>query len=205
MRTLSRATLLAALPFIIGSCGAKNDPGQFLSMKLTPNATIVGPGPDMSCADLLAQKAIASTGVPASRSVVGPLLRFNEFEYTWDSTETLYISAIRVSIEGSGIANRKQVITLSSDEAALLSGETLGIVSSRGTRRSNDPTRDSDTTKVRCSLVVGGFSLLNGAQTSSFRARVQVEIIGTAEANTPEKTLRFVRQKVVGYADYIAF
>ena len=205
MTIIRKALLIAALPLIVGSCGNKKDPSLGLSMKLSPNSTIVGPGPDMSCADLLSMKNSTTPGSTVTRSITGPLLRFNEFEYTWDSSEKLYISAIRVTVEGAGIANRKQVITLGSDEAALLVGENLGIVESPGRRRSNDSARDASSTKVRCSLVVGGLSLTAGEQTPSFRARVQVDLIGTAETQDDSKSLRFVRQKVVGFADYIAF
>jgi hypothetical protein len=191
---------LLILVLCVAACGKKDDHGANVALSVTPNSTILGPGPDASCLDINAQAA-AGTGA-ITRSVVGPVIRFNNFTLTWDSVDVLYVSTIRVTVQGAGISSGKFVADLASDEASTLIGWPQGIVRTRGQFSSTSPAAQKNGLQP-CSFALGGVSLINGTSTPSFRARVTIDLIGTAESG--DGTIRFVKQSVTGFADHISY
>lgn len=209
--------LSASLLFLVSSvsgCGNQADSGLNLNLSIQPQSVIIGPGPRASCTDL--------NTAADERSVSGPLVSFNNFVFEWLSTDDLYVSLIRVKIEGAGIQNGSQTIEINSEETEYLLGRPGGYIngrlpaSGRTLIQSLDPNRrrDADATQDQpsgalspCSLVVGGIQLTNGSSTPSFTAVVTVDVIGTGRVTTgPDKGKEyFVRESTTGLAEYFSY
>ena len=195
MRMRSAGGLLLAV--LVSGCGGKKNYGEFLELQIVPNQTIVGPGPTKSCTDKTTEKV---TGFPVFRSVQGPLINFNNFKLKWThETDTLYVSAIRVTVEGSGIANGKETKQLSPDEIDSLLGKPSGTVLPKSEIESNDESAKGG--YAACGLIVGGIQLTEGDKTRSFKARITVDVIGTGDDG--QGKFSFIRQKIKGSAEYI--
>ena len=196
MRMRLAGSLLLAV--LVSGCGGKKNYGEFLELQIIPNQTIVGPGPTKSCADKTTEKV---TGFPVFRSVQGPLINFNNFKLHWThETDTLYVSAIRVTVEGAGITNGKDTIQLSPDEIDSLLGRASGTVLPKTELESNDESVKGG--YAACGLIVGGLKLSEGNATRSFKARVTIDVIGTGDDGNGK--FSFIRQKIKGTAEYIA-
>lgn len=197
------STCLAVLVF--GSCSNSNE-GANLQVAVQPsNDVLMGVGPQPSCIDSIAAKTATTAVTP---SVSGPVMTFNNFQLEWTSPDTLYLQEIRWTIVGSGISGGTFQAQVASDEIAALVALSGGIVpgvaagATPTVINSNDSTIASRTTGLfaPCGLVLGGIPLADPKSQVSFRAHVEIEVIGTATDSSGNQ--RYVRQIIRTQARY---
>lgn len=207
MKAISKCITTLTLGFtLLSGCGEKVDAGADIAIAVKPDAEVlIGPGPISTCLDLLTLKTTVTPTIP--RSAQGPVLRFNSFLMEWNSRDALYIQGIRYKVEGPGIPSGVYEGTIASDEVAILMGYPNGIIpaSPEGTQLpikvdSNASARAASPILVACGLVISGIPLTDGNKTQNFRARVTLEIVGSAENS--EGKFRLIKQKFVANANY---
>ncbi len=182
---LKGAAVVIAAAAISAGCGSKEDPGKGIAIAVKPsNDVLLGPGPSANCLDYANR---ASTGY-LERSVRGPVATFNAFSLVWENQEILYVAGIRVKVEGSGLPDGVKEFELSSDEITMLLESNQATLTGPTTIISNAATR-----KIACGLPIGPVTLTDGNKTASFRGRITIELIGSAE--DAEGKLRFVRAR----------
>jgi hypothetical protein len=191
---------IATLSFVLTSaCGAKKNEGEGLAVATQPgNEVLMGPGPASSCLDKVNTK---TTGAAVTRSVIGPVIVFNNFQIQWSSPDVLYVQEIKWSIDGVGVHDGHFQNSLGPDEIEALiglDGATFNGVTA--IINSNDSTRNGTAKYAPCGLTLGNIQLQNGIKQEPFKARITIEVIGTAEDGQGNQ--RFVRQRILTTARF---
>lgn len=196
---VSPATLTAIVLisfFLTSACGSKNE-GEGIAIAVQPNnEVLLGPGPVSSCRDRFAAKL---AGVIPGRSVTGPVMLFNNFQIQWSTSETFYIQGFKWKVEGAGIKDGKHEASLDPAEIEALVG--LVGATQNGAMSTAINSNDSNRTYFApCGLALGGVTLANDKDQTPFKARVTLEVIGTAQDSSGNQ--RFVRTRVVTRARF---
>lgn len=195
---------------LASGCGEKTE-AEGIEISVSPSEALIGPGPDASCLDrtnFLRAVASGSNNTSLNRSVVGPVVGFQNFKLVWKRSELLYVQGIRVNITGQGIQGGSYKVALTATEIENLLARLEGIVepavggvaveiNSADSSRESNP---SKTSFAACGLRVGQIPLVDGNDTFPFTATVEVEVIGTAEA--ADGTQKFVRARTKVRAKY---
>jgi hypothetical protein len=184
-------------------CGAKKDLGADLEISVLPSSVIVAPGDKASCIDI--SDGIRDGNSP-NRSVKGPFVYYPKFVLYWKSPDKfLYVSGIRVTVRGSGITGGETKGYIQSDEVIMLLGSDVippNSISVSTMVTAERPSSQYLEREVKCGLSFGGISLVENAE--NFRARVKVDVIGTA-AKEDFSEQEFVLQSFEVKADYYQF
>ena len=214
--------LVLAATFSATSCNSQKL-GVGLSIGITPGQTVIVPvGNVSSCVDYLNLLQTTGSSATLAQSVAAPSFAFTDFNLNWTSTdEKLYVKAIRVVVQGSGIQGGKISTYMPTNEisAMLLSpkfGQTaipilydgvngefdnLADVDSSGPLKTT-PIAGTQPATVSCGFTIGGINLTAGDQTPSFIAQIEIEVIGIA-IKTTDQTQRVVIQTTNATAQYI--
>lgn len=200
MKTLKFFFIASQICLLLAGCGSGKNPGEGVGLAVLPMKVIVGPGPIRTCTDL-------NQSPPSDPSAQGPLIVFPKMRIDWTSTtHELLVSTIRVTVTGRGIKDGSYTFLVNSEELeALLGGTTLQpntFVDITHTTEA-DP-RGKDRNLRPCNLVIPGVPLIDSTGTTSFQARVRVEVIGSA-LNYDYTDQYFVRQMVFNQATYIKY
>jgi hypothetical protein len=182
---------------LISGCGAKEDLGKDIYIDAHPDDALIALGPVSTCLD---RASFLKGGTSLSSSAKGYVMVFNRFTLQWKSTDTLFIKAMRITVNGSGIKGGTYSTTLGNDEVSALLARDQAIIKVPETIISSDDVSRKNTGYSSCGLVVGSIPLANDDQTTEFRARVTIEIIGTAEDTSLND--RFIRQRTTTTAHF---
>jgi predicted small secreted protein len=218
--------LVLAATFSTTSCNSQNL-GVGLSIGITPGQTVIVPvGNVSSCVDYLNLLQTPGSTAILAQSVPAPSFGFTDFNLNWTSTdEKLYVKAIRVVVQGTGIQGGKISTYMPTDEinAMLLTpkvNQTAAPILYDGVNGEFDNPADVDSnspakttpigtapnqvtpTSVSCGFTIGGINLTAGDQTPSFIAQIEIEVIGVA-IKTTDQTQRVVIQTTTATAQYI--
>lgn len=201
----NRLRLLAILTISIASlasCGGSKNAADDLGVLLLPSSVIIGPAAMSTCTDTVNSATTPSGTAPV---IVFPRLRID-----WKHpVNSLLVSVIRVTLTGSGIREGKFVAQIAGDEVKnLLGGPTIPANKFVDiSHEEEDPTttpRGKSRGVPPCNLVVSAIPLVDGDKTSSFRAQIKVEVIGTS-LSPDFQDQEFVRQTVRASASYIKY
>jgi predicted small secreted protein len=227
--SLMLCLLVLAASFSTTSCNSQNL-GVGLSIGIIPGQTVIVPvGNVSSCVDyytLLQSQLSGSTSATLGQSISAPSFTFTDFNLNWTSTdEKLYIKAIRVVVQGTGIQGGKISTYMPTNEIIdlLLApkvGQTAIPILYDGVNGEFDNPVDIDSNgtlkttpigtapnqatplSVACGFTIGGINLTAGDQTPSFIAQIEIEVIGVA-IKTTDQTQRVVIQTTTATAQYI--
>jgi hypothetical protein len=194
IKACARTSFFLLLPLaLISGCGQTDDAGKDLGIDVHPSDdALISLGPVATCLDRAS--FLKGTAASVSLTAGGYVLIFNRFTLEWRSTDTLFLKALRIKIEGSGIKDGIYETTIAPDEVAALIARDQAIVTSAVTIISSDAPSRAGTGFAPCGLVIGNIPLTDGDKTKQFRARVTVTAIGTAEDSAAND--RFVRQTI---------
>lgn len=181
----------------VAGCGSAKDPGENIVISLPSNHAYIVPGEGASCADLLSFR----TSGELSKSISEFRLNYPSFVVEWSSKDSLEVTMIRVTLNGSNITGTETTLTLDQTEIAPLLGISDAVLygnANGSTVKINSKTKD-DRNFPRCGLQVGGIGLVDNKK--AFVARVTIELFGVAtESDTGE--LYPVRKTTTGTAEY---
>lgn len=189
------AIFTLALFAVIAGCGPKKDLGEFLAISVKPGKVFIVPGTGFSCSDKVSAKA---SGQIATPSISEHRIFFSNFRLAWNSSDTLYVSRIKITISGSAIEGDEYSVTLSTEELEALLAAPQGKIVGKQEINSSDAARDNGP-YVPCGLHIGGIKFIEDAP-STFTTRVDVQVDGYSENADGEQSR--VQQKLKADAEF---